>query len=90
VRSATTASGGHLELADRYRRQGADELVFYDITASPEGRSVDRSWIGRVARVLDIPFWLPAASAASKTPEAVLNSGAGRRFRQLPRLSDPA
>ena len=41
--------GDILELAKRYREQGADELVFYDITASPDGRSVDRSWVRRVA-----------------------------------------
>ena len=45
-----------MELAARYRDEGADELVFYDITASPQGRSVDRKWVARVARVLDIPF----------------------------------
>jgi hypothetical protein len=45
--------GDILELAARYRDEGADELVFYDITASPEGRSVDRDWVDRVARVLD-------------------------------------
>jgi imidazole glycerol-phosphate synthase subunit HisF len=44
------------ELAARYRDAGADELVFYDITASPEGRSVDRGWVERVARLIDIPF----------------------------------
>ena len=48
--------GDILELAVRYRDEGADELVFYDISASPEGRTVDRSWITRVARILDIPF----------------------------------
>ena len=48
--------GDILELAERYRDEGADELVFYDITASPDGRSVDRSWINRVAEILDIPF----------------------------------
>ena len=48
--------GEIMELAARYRDEGADELVFYDITASPQGRSVDRSWIKRVARILDIPF----------------------------------
>ncbi len=37
--------GDILELARRYRDAGADELVFYDITASPEGRSVDRAWV---------------------------------------------
>jgi phosphoribosylformimino-5-aminoimidazole carboxamide ribonucleotide (ProFAR) isomerase len=40
----------------RYRDEGADELVFYDITASPEGRSVDRGWVDARRRVLDIPF----------------------------------
>ena len=48
--------GDILELAGRYRTEGADELVFYDITASPEQRSVDRDWVLRVASVLDIPF----------------------------------
>ena len=48
--------GDILELATRYRDEGADELVFYDITASPDGRSVDRGWVRRVARILDIPF----------------------------------
>ena len=35
---------------------GADELVFYDIAASPEQRRVDASWVERVAREIDIPF----------------------------------
>ena len=48
--------GDILDLAQRYRDQGADELVFYDITASPEDRSVNRSWVTRVARLLDILF----------------------------------
>src|SRR5271154_999127 len=38
--------GEILDLARRYRDEGADELVFYDITASPENRTVDRQWIG--------------------------------------------
>ena len=36
--------GDILELATRYSVEGADELVFYDITASPDERSVDRDW----------------------------------------------
>ena len=48
--------GDILELAARYRDEGADEVVFYDITASPDQRTVDRSWVNRVASVLDIPF----------------------------------
>src|SRR3546814_9566375 len=46
--------GEIVDLALRYRDEGADELVFYDITASPEGRSVDRGWVEKVARVIDI------------------------------------
>ncbi len=48
--------GDIAELALRYRDQGADELVFYDIGASPEGRAVDVAWIERIARLIDIPF----------------------------------
>ena len=48
--------GDIVPLAQYYSEMGADELVFYDITASSDGRSVDRSWIERVARVIDIPF----------------------------------
>ncbi len=44
--------GDIAELAQRYRDQGADELVFYDIGASPEARSVDVAWIERIARLL--------------------------------------
>ena len=45
-----------MALAERYCRENADELVFYDITASPEEHSVDRRWVTHVAAVLDIPF----------------------------------
>src|SRR5690606_36808641 len=49
-------AGGIVELALRYRDAGVDELVFYDIAASPAGRSVDPRWVERVARAIDIPF----------------------------------
>lgn len=48
--------GGIVELARRYAEEGADELVFYDITASSDARVVDKSWVSRVAEVIDIPF----------------------------------
>ena len=48
--------GDIIDLATRYSAEGADELVFYDITANPEGRSVDNEWVSRVAEVIDIPF----------------------------------
>ena len=82
--------GEILELARRYRDEGADELVFYDITASPEGRSVDRSWIGRVAEVLDIPFCVAGGIRSVADAEAVLNAGAEKVSINSPALADPA
>jgi len=68
--------GDILELAARYRDEGADELVFYDITASPDGRSVDRNWVRRVAQLLDIPFCVAGGIRSIAEGEAVLNAGA--------------
>lgn len=81
--------GDILELAQRYRDQDADELVFYDITASPQGRSVDRSWIARVAQVLDIPFCVAGGIRSVAEAEAVLNAGAEKVSINSPALSDP-
>ena len=81
--------GDILDLATRYRDQGADELVFYDITASPEGRSVDRQWVARVARVLDIPFCVAGGIRSLQDAEEVLNAGAEKISVNSPALSDP-
>ncbi len=82
--------GDILELASRYRAEGADELVFYDITASPEQRSVDRSWISRIARVLDIPFCVAGGIRSVEDAEAVLNAGAEKISVNSPALEAPA
>jgi cyclase len=81
--------GDILELAQRYRDEGADELVFYDISASPEGRSVDRQWIRRVARVLDIPFCVAGGIRSVAEAEAVLNAGAEKVSVNSPALQRP-
>ncbi len=81
--------GDILELAARYRDEGADELVFYDITASPEGRSVDRAWVARVARVLDIPFCVAGGIRSVADAEQVLNAGAEKISVNSPALLDP-
>lgn len=81
--------GDILELARRYRDDGADELVFYDITASPENRTVDRQWIGRVARVLDIPFCVAGGIASVQDAEVVLNAGAEKVSINSPALARP-
>ncbi|HMN43253.1 MAG TPA: HisA/HisF-related TIM barrel protein [Povalibacter sp.] len=81
--------GDILELATRYRDEGADELVFYDITASPDGRSVDRSWVSRVARILDIPFCVAGGIRSVADAEEVLGEGAEKISINSPALADP-
>ncbi|HVN43472.1 MAG TPA: imidazole glycerol phosphate synthase subunit HisF [Steroidobacteraceae bacterium] len=82
--------GEIVELATRYSAEGADELVFYDITASPESRSVDRSWVLRVAEVLDIPFCVAGGIRTVEDAEGVLNSGAEKISVNSPALLEPA
>jgi cyclase len=81
--------GDILELAARYSAQGADELVFYDITASPQGRSVDRGWISRIARVLDIPFCVAGGIRSVAEAEQVLAAGAEKVSVNSPALETP-
>jgi imidazole glycerol-phosphate synthase subunit HisF len=81
--------GDILELAARYRDEGADELVFYDISASPEGRSVDRTWVSRVARTLDIPFCVAGGIRSVAEAEEVLAAGAEKISVNSPALENP-
>jgi cyclase len=81
--------GEIVDLALRYRDEGADELVFYDITASPEGRSVDRGWVERVARVIDIPFCVAGGIRSVEEARAVLHAGADKISVNSPALERP-
>ncbi len=80
--------GDILELAKRYRDEGADELVFYDITASPDGRTVDRSWVNKVGAVLDIPFCVAGGIRTVADAESVLNYGAEKISVNTPALEN--
>ena len=81
--------GDILELARRYSAEGADELVFYDITASSDGRVVDRGWVDRVAHVIDIPFCVAGGIRTVQDARAVLNSGADKISVNSPALERP-
>jgi cyclase len=81
--------GGILELAARYRDEGADELVFYDITASPDARTVDRGWVNRVAAVLDSPFCVAGGIRTLADAETILNLGADKISINTPALENP-
>ena len=77
------------DLAMRYRDEGADELVFYDITASPEGRGVDVAWVERVARIIDIPFCVAGGIRSVEQARAVLHAGADKVSVNTPALERP-
>ena len=82
--------GDIVDLARRYCDEGADELVFYDITASPDGRTVDRSWVDRVASVIDIPFCVAGGIRSVADAEQVLNKGADKISVNSPALENPS
>ncbi|MEJ2383162.1 MAG: imidazole glycerol phosphate synthase subunit HisF [Xanthomonadales bacterium] len=81
--------GDIIELAARYRDQGADELVFYDITASPEGRSVDVDWVRRVSETIDIPFCVAGGIRSVESAARVLSQGADKVSINTPALENP-
>lgn len=82
--------GDIVELARRYRDEGADELVFYDIAASPQQRSVDPAWVERVSRVLDIPFCVAGGIRSVEEARRVLHAGADKVSVNTPALERPA
>lgn len=81
--------GDILELAGRYCADGADELVFYDISASPEGRTVDRQWVSDVAALLDIPFCVAGGIRSVADAEDILHKGADKVSINSPALQNP-
>lgn len=81
--------GGIVELATRYRDEGADELVFYDITASPEGRAVDSDWVSNAAARLDIPFCVAGGIRSVADAERTLAASADKISVNSPALENP-
>ncbi len=82
--------GDIVELARRYADEGADELVFYDITASPQKRSVDIRWVERVAETIDIPFCVAGGIRDVASARRVLHAGADKISINSPALQRPA
>src|SRR6185312_14073697 len=81
--------GDILERAQYYNHAGADELVFYDITASSEQRTVDPKWIKEVAKTLDIPFCVAGGIQTLEDAEIILNAGADKISINSPALENP-
>lgn len=81
--------GDIIELATRYSAEGADELVFYDITASPEGRAVDSDWVSKVAEIIDIPFCVAGGIRSVEDARNVLKRGADKISVNTPAVQNP-
>jgi cyclase len=77
------------DLARRYSRDGADELVFYDIAASVERRAVDPGWVARVAALIDIPFCVAGGIRSVDDARRVLGAGADKISINSPALERP-
>ena len=81
--------GDILDLALRYRDEGADELVFYDITASVDDRTVSPQWVRDVSSVLDIPFCVAGGIKTVEAARARLECGADKISVNSPALERP-
>jgi cyclase len=82
-------AGDIVEQASRYRDEGADELVFYDIGASAEHRSIDLEWVARVAKVIDIPFAVAGGLRTRDQAARCLEHGADKISINSPALERP-
>ena len=71
-------AGDPVELGRTYSEQGADELVFLDITASHEGRKTFADMVQRVAATLSIPFTVGGGINELKDVDRLLSAGADK------------
>lgn len=81
--------GGILDLALKYADAGADELVFYDITASVDARTVSPNWVSKVSSLLDIPFCVAGGIKSVEAARARLEAGADKISVNSPALMRP-
>jgi cyclase len=82
-------AGDIVEQAARYAQEGADELVFYDISASADGRTIDANWIEKVARIIDVPFTVAGGIRTLDQAAACLDHGADKISVNSPALERP-
>jgi len=81
--------GDIVPLAQKYAEIGADELVFYDITASSDQRVVDKSWVSKIAQVIDIPFCVAGGIKSVEDAGRILAMGADKISVNSPALTNP-
>lgn len=81
--------GDVLTLAKAYSEAGADELVFYEISASVEKRLLDVNWVENIARHIDIPFCVAGGIKSVADAARVLERGADKISINSPAIARP-
>ena len=76
--SADRDASDPVELASRYDREGADELVFYDITASSDGRAIVMDLVRQVSEQVFIPLTVGGGIRTFEDVRTILKSGADK------------
>ncbi|HYZ51672.1 MAG TPA: HisA/HisF-related TIM barrel protein, partial [Nitrososphaeraceae archaeon] len=82
-------AGDPVEFAEKYAQQGADELVFLDITASRQGRETMKNIVRSVASVIDIPFTVGGGIKRLEDARDILLSGADKVSINTAAVKDP-
>jgi cyclase len=83
-------AGDPVELARRYSDEGADELVFLDITASSENRETMREYVEGVARTINIPFTVGGGIRNASDARMILCSGADKTSINTAAVENPS
>ena len=81
--------GSIVDLAKKYSTEGADELVFYDITASTVGVTVKKEWVSKISDVINIPFCVAGGIKSIDDARSILNLGADKISINTPALENP-
>ena len=82
--------GDAVEMGAQYARDGADELVYLDISATREGRSTFVSLVQRIAQRIDIPFTVGGGIGSVEDAARLLEAGADKVSVNSAALADPS
>ena len=82
-------AGNIVDLAVKYSEQGADELVFLDITASLDNRKTMLAWVKQVAEAVRIPFTVGGGISCEHDVELLLKNGADKISINSAALNEP-
>ncbi len=82
--------GDAVELGRRYAREGADELVYLDISATLEGRKTFAALVSRVAEAVDIPFTVGGGIGSLDDASRLLDAGADKVTLNSAAIARPA